>query len=310
MSKADVNRLGLRSGGANVDDLFLVKVTGEVLSAFDNACMFQDKNYTRTITDGKAARFDALGSAMARYRTAGENLAESAQKIDADEFTISLDGMLISHVMVDEWDEFRNHYEVRGRFTRKLGEALAQHYDRNVAVCGVKAARAASRIPGAPGGTVITDAAFATSGEALAKGFYAAAQTLDEKSVPEGGRWGFVRPSEYYLLAQNLNLINNLYGGTGSVKEGDVVKIAGITLVKSNNLPNTVITNDIDKYNGDFSKTVALIMTDEAVGTVKRLDLTTTADWLPEYKSTLLTCQYLMGHDFLRPECAVELAKA
>ena len=310
MPNADVNRLGLRDGGSDNDELFLIKFTGEILSAFDTACKFKDKNYTRTITEGKSARFDALGGATARYRSVGENLAESGNHIPADEFTIALDGMLISHVLVDEYDEMRNHYEIRGRFARKLGESLAQRYDKNIAAMGLKAARSPARIPGGDGGTTITNALFATDTKALAEGFYAAAQVLDEKNVPEEGRWGFVRPGVYYRLAQNFELLNSLFGGTGSIREGDIMKIAGITLVKTNNLPNAVITDDLPKYNGDFSNTVALVMTDEAVGTVKRMELTATADWLPEYKSTLMTAQYLMGHDYLRPECAVELAIA
>ncbi|MCC8116666.1 MAG: phage capsid protein [Planctomycetes bacterium] len=307
MPNADLNRLGLRHGGTEVDELFLTKFTSEVMSAFQTSCKFKDIGYTRTITEGKSARFDVLGEATARYRTAGEHHAESCQHIASDAFEIKLDGPLIANVMVDEWDEFLNHYDVRGRFAQKLGYSLAKRYDRNVATCGIKAARSSARIPGGYGGSVITDPTFATDAKELAGGIYEAAEILDDKDVPEEGRWCFVRPNAYYRLAQNLDLINNLYGGSGSVREGEIIKVAGITLVKTNTLPNSVIDNDLDKCNGDFTKTVALVMTNEAVGTVKRVSMLTAADWLPEYRSTLLVSEYLVGHDYFRPECAVEL---
>jgi hypothetical protein len=307
MPNADLSRLGLKQGGTDVSELFLTKFSGEVMSAFETLCKFKNVGYVRTITEGKEARFDVLGEATARYRTAGENLAESGQQIAADMFTIALDGPLVANVMVDEWDEFLNHYEVRGRFAHKLGYSLAKRYDRNVATCGIFAARATARIPGGYGGTVIDDPLFATDAKELARGIYDAAETMDNKDVPEEGRLCFVRPNAYYRLAQNLDLINTLFGGSGSVREGEIVKIAGMTLVKTNTLPNGVIADDLPKYNGDFTNTVALIITNEAVGTVKRINLITAADWLPEYRSTLLVAEYLVGHDYFRPECAVEL---
>lgn len=308
MPNADLSRLGLRQGGTDADELFITKITGEVMTAYETNCKFKDFGYVRTITEGKSARFDVLGEATARYRTAGENLAESGQQIAADAFTIDIDGPLIANAMVDEWDEYRNHYEVRSHYNTTLGKALALRYDRNVATCGILAARAAARIPGGQGGSVIADPLFATDAKELAAGFYDAAEVLDNKNVPEEGRFGFVRPNAYYRLAQNLDLINNLFGGSGSVREGEIIKVAGITLVKTNTLPNSVITTDLPKYNGDFSKTIGLIMTSDAIGTVKRVDMLVATDWLPEYRSTLLFAEYMVGHDYFRPECAVELS--
>jgi hypothetical protein len=313
MPAADVSRAGLKAGGSDPLELFLTKFTGEVLSKFNVACKFQGKNYTRSIAEGKAARFDVMGGAKSRYRTIGENLAESAQQVAADQFTIALDGMLIAHALVDEFDDLLNHYDVRSKYAEKLALALAERYDRNIAVCGLKAARASSRIPGGDGGTVLAVTNGSTDANALVNGIYQACQVLDEKNVAETGRWIFVRPSIYYMLAQNLDLINTLYGGTGSVKEGEVIKIAGFTLVKTNHLPNTAAaaqTDEIAKYVIEAENTVALCMNEEAVGTVKRMSLTSSADWLPEYKSWLLSAEYLMGHDYLRPECAVEIQNA
>lgn len=310
MPNAVLSHVGLRPDGTDVNEGFLTVFTGEVQVAYEMECVFRNFGYIRTITEGKEGRFDVLGKATARYRVKGENLMESGQQIPVDHFTIYLDDPLLSSVSVDEIDDFLNHWEIRGRFAHQLGLALAAKYDRNKAACLIRGARSPARIPGGDGGTVLTNAAYATDAAKLAEGLYDAARVLNEKNVPKIGRKVFMLPEYYSMLAQNLNLINNLYGGTGSVKEGEIIKVAGLTLVESNNMPDSNITTDKPRYNGDFSKTVAVVATDEAVGTLSRVDMLTTADWIPHYKSHLLTAEYLVGHDYFRPECSVELASA
>lgn len=311
MPTADLSHVGLRHGNADVNELFLTKVTGEVQVAFEMECVFKDFGYIRTITEGKEARFDVLGKAAARQRVKGENLMENGQQIPADEFRIPLDPPMIAPVIVDDIDLLLNHYEVRGKYTNQLGLALAINYDTDKAACLIRAARASARIPGGDGGTVLTNAAYATDPAKLAEGLYEAKAEMNKKNVSKQGRKCFVGPDVYNMLAQNLNLINNLYGGTGSVKEGDIIRVAGFQLVETNNLPNTNITNNpVSRYNVDATNTIAVCATDEAVGTVSRVNMVVTADRIPHYKSWLLTAEYMVGHDYFRPECAVELAKA
>lgn len=307
----DLSRLGARKLGADELELFLIKWTGEIFSRFPTLCKFYDKSYTKHIDHGKAARFDALGEAEAKYFNVGvDDLTEGGNKIPADEFTIALDGPLIAWALVAEVDELMNHYSERDRYTSKLTTALAKRFDQNVAATGILAARHAARIPGGFGGSVITHANMDTDTDALVDGIFAGAERLDDKDVPEYGRWFFCRPSVYYRLVKHDKVIHRDYDGAGSISKGTVHELAGIQIVKTNHIPNSVITTDKAKYNGDFSKTVGLIMTDEAVGTVKRQDLTTEAEWKIEKQSYLMLAKFLLGHGVLRPECAVEIAKS
>lgn len=311
MPNAVLSHVGLRQGGTEINELFLTKFTGEVQVAYEMECVFKDFGYIRSITEGKEARFDVLGKAVARQRVKGENLMESGQQIPVDTFNIALDPPMIAHVSVDEIDDFLNHWEIRGRFAHQLGLALALQYDTDKAACLIRAARAAARIPGGDGGSQLTNATYGSDAAKLAEGLYEASATLNKKNVPKQGRKCFIGADHYKMLAQNLNLINNLYGGTGSVKEGEIIRVAGFTLVETNNLPSTNITgNPVDRYNVDATNTIALCATDEAVGTVSRVNMVTTADWIPEHKSWLLTAEYMVGHDYFRPECCVEIAKA
>ena len=307
----DLSRLGIRNlGGGDELELFLIKWSGEIFSRFPTVCKFFDKSYTKHITEGKAARFDAVGEAVAKYFTVGQdNLLQGGNAIAHDEFTIALDGPLISWVLVPEVDELMNHYNERARYTDKIAAALARQFDQNVAATGILAARSPARIPDGFGGSVITGVNMAYDTDVLVQAAFTAAERLDDKDVPADGRWLFLRPAAYYRLVQHDKVIHRDFndGTNGSIAKGTVHEVAGLQIVKTNHLPNSVITTDKAKYNGDFTNTVGLVMTDEAVGTVKRQDLTTEAEWKIEVQSHLMLAKFLLGHGVLRPECAVEL---
>jgi hypothetical protein len=46
-----------------------------------------------------------------------------------------------------------------------------------------------------------------------------------------------------------------------------------------------------------------------AAGTVKLMDLAMDAQYEPRRQGTFMVAKYAVGHDWLRPECAVELYK-
>jgi hypothetical protein len=46
-----------------------------------------------------------------------------------------------------------------------------------------------------------------------------------------------------------------------------------------------------------------------AVGTVKLMDLAMEGDYETRRQGTFIVAKYAVGHDWLRPECAVELYK-
>jgi len=209
-----------------------------------------------------------------------------------------------------------NHYDVRSIYSTQLGEALANEFDRNVHIVGLKAAReaAGTLFPEHPGGAQKINADYGTVGETLADGMFEAAQVLDEKDVPEGDRYMTVRPAQYYLMAQTTKVLNRDWGGRGSYADGEVLNVAGINIVKSNNLPNTNITTNPsgaeNDYTGDFSNTVGLVHHRTAMGTVKLLDLAMENEWQIARQGYLMLAKFAMGHDYLRPEAAVELATA
>lgn len=249
-------------------------------------------------------QFPAVGSISAAYHTPGTELVGTT--VPAAERNIVIDDLLVAQAFIANIDEAKNHYDVRSIYSDETGKVLAETMDSNIAQVGVLAARSAALITGSNGGSVLINAAYGTDSTVLAAGLFSAAQLLDEKNVG-AERSVFLRPAQYYLLAQNTTMINQWYGGAGAISDGTILRVAGIEVVKTNALPKTNVVTGVAAYQGNFSTTVGLVMNKAAVGTVKLLDLATESDYDIRRQGTLIVAKYAVGHGILRGECAVEL---
>lgn len=308
MSSAIPSRLGQANSAGDAKALFLKVFAGEVLATFQQNNVFLEKSMVRTISNGKSAQFPATGIATTGYHTPGAEILGDA--IKHAERVISIDDLLTSAVFISNIDEAMNHYDVRSTYSNEVGFSLAKAMDANIAQVGLLAARAASTITGGSGGSALVNSTYGTDSAVLAGGLFDAAKTLDEKNVPDSDRNAFFKPAQYYLLAQNTTVINQWYGGQGSISEGNILKIGGIPIVKTNALPSTNITTGVAAYQGNFSTSVGLVMQKGAIGTVKLLDLATESDYDIRRQGTLIVSKYAVGHGILRPEAAVELKSA
>lgn len=323
MSNATPSRLGQINGAGAVDALWLKVFAGEVLTAFQKKQIMMDKHMVRTISAGKSAQFPATGVASAEYHTPGNEILGNT--INHNEVVITIDDLLIAHSFIANIDEAKNHYDVRSIYSTELGQALANQMDAHVLQTVALAARETTpNVTGGNAGKVIytDDAAlsgtpnFATSGSDLAAAIFLAAQTLDEKDVPEDNRYAVVKPQQYYNLVQSTDVINRDWGGKGAYAEGEVLRVAGINIVKANNLPTTNIANGTvgagtgNKYAGDFTNLSALVFHKSAAGTVKLMDLGMESEYDIRRQGTLMVAKYAVGHGKLRPESAVEIRNA
>ena len=323
MANATVSRLGLvNATGTSFDALFLKVFSGEVLTAFAQNNIFDDKLHTvRTIASGKSASFPVLGTATAAYHVVGEPLV-GANQIKANEKLISIDDMLIAQAVVARIDELKNHYDVRSIYTAELGKALAKTYDQNVSKVIANASRASTTLSGGNGGLVLTlptgnTASANVTGDELVAAIYDIAQEFDSRDIPPTDRFCVLPPAEYYKIPESATRILDTDfnpQGNGSVAAGRVTMIAGIPVMMSNNVPQTNVSSNPsganNTYSGDDSKTLGLVFHKSAVGTVKLQDMTTeisAADYGIMYQSTLMLAKYALGHGILRPECAATI---
>lgn len=296
------------SYGGSTDDLFLKVFSGEVMTAFNAEVVTPSRHVTRTITSGKSAQFPLLSTLSASYHTAGTYILGQAS--NTGEYTITVDALLICPLFLANIDEAKTHFDVRAPYTSECGVAIGQTFDQHVLQSLGLAARDATTPVNTTGGTTLTSATtlYKTSSTDLAAGLFLAAQTLAERNVPMSQpRSAFVRPAQYYLLAQNVNLINKDWGGSGAYSDASITKVAGIELVMTNNLPITNINTGLSKYQGDWSKMACLVTTPRAAGTLKLMDLAIESEYKMELQGTLIIARLAVGHAPLRGECAVEL---
>jgi len=342
------SRVGLIEGGSDNDALFLKKFSGEILQTFDESNVFKALHTIRTIESGKSAQFPVTGIASAAYHTPGENIADGGNSYLSDiaktEKIITIDKMLVASTFLANIDDVKNHYDIRSVYASELGKALAVRFDTAISKVFCAAARDSANLTqvGKSGGQLdVANNDFsapdtpgtvaATTGADLVAAFFTAAQKLDENDVPSDGRFCVLRPQEYYKLVTGadssnsfslVSAVNSDIGGQGSLASGSIPQIAGISILKSNNIPSTDLSavstgdgssaNDVFKtggvgYNGDFRNSLGIISHSAAVGTVKLLDLATESEYQIERQGTLFVAKYAMGHGVLRPECAIEL---
>jgi len=349
-SDTSPSRVGLVEGGSDNQALFLKKFSGEILTTFEEKNIMKPLHTIRTIQNGKSAQFPVTGVATASYHTPGQNIADSGNSYLSDikktEKVINIDKVLLASTFLANIDDVMNHYDIRSVYANELGNVLANRFDTAVIKTFIAAARSSANLSqtGKTGGqydvnaesfTVDTsDDATELTGANLIAALFAAAQKLDENDVSEDGRFCVLSPENYYKLITGgtsgfqitvaNSAVNKDVGGEGSIANGTVPQIAGISILKSNHIPTTDLSstatgdgasnNDVfggngAGYNGDFSKTVGFVGHSSAVGTVKLLDLATESEYQIERQGTLFVAKYAMGHGVLRPECCIELVK-
>lgn len=214
-----------------------------------------------------------------------------------------------------------SHFDVRGEYSKQLGQALAQTYDRNLLSLAVKTARDTGVGGTGKGAVGQTDAKSVAIGaspttQTIVDAFYAAAQSFEERNIPLESVTAVVPPSVYWAAVTNDKLISKWYSdGNGNYSDGNVRHIAGIPLVKSNNLSldHTAATATFpdysNKYAVDASNTVALLFTPEAISTVKLMDLTSEMEYDIRRQGTLMLSKMAVGHGVTRPEGLYEIKK-
>lgn len=253
-----------------------------------------------------------MGQIGAERHTPGNEL--TGLVVNHAERVISIDDLLVSHAFIADIDEAMNHYDVRAPYTTEMGRKLAKEWDISVFKELVKGANASALVTDGNGGSTYTNNAMKNDGgtagssteaekaTALGVGVFKLNTLFDQKDAPEE-RFLAVKPEEYYCMVQNTDLINRDWGGAGAYSDGKIFRVAGVNIVKSNNVPTTD-TSATDTYHGvDASAVTGVMWTREGAGTVKLLNLGVQSDYQVERQGTLMVARYAVGHGYLRPDC-------
>lgn len=327
-----VSRLGQTNKAGDARALFMDLFAGEVLTQFEQKNLMMAKHRVKTIKSGRSYEFPMVGTTGATYHIPGQQI--EASSLAHSKRRVSIDELLISPVFIDRVDEAMNNFDVRSIYTKECSNALSNVADRNILRVALKAAAITSEaLATAAGLNPVTGETFTDNvtlaaagdelkGDMLVRALFKAREEFDKKDVT-GDPYVVLRPEQYYSLfnttdTSKLFYMNKDVGGVGSIATAQIPMVAGMAIHMSNHLPNTnqaLGTGDPESavrpalYRGDYSKVVGLVMTEEAVATVKLFDLATEMEYQIERQGTLIVAKYAMGHNILRPACAIAINK-
>ncbi len=339
MTDSNPSRLGVARWGSKDDaaklasdkkELFMKVFSGEVMATYNSNTVMKDRVRTRSISSGKSSSFAAIGKIDAEYHTPGTEL--TGMSVDHGEKIITINDLLVSHAFISNIDEAMNHYDVRAEYSKQMGQALAQTFDRDLLSLAWKVsndnAEAGLNIPavGDMGNADKVKAMASPTADTLVTAFLEAAQQFDEKNVPESGRFIVVSPLAYYMLLANDKLVSRDYSaGNGDFAGARLSTVAGMPIVKSNNMglarmtttaataaSNTGGNNDegISPAFGsdvevDARKQIAMVLHKDALGVVQLMDVKTEAEYDIRRQGTLMVSKMAVGYGVLRPEGVV-----
>ena len=306
--------------------LYLDIFGGEIITAFDNATVTLDKHTIKSLSGGaKSYRFPKTWKAEAEYHTPGQELL--GNDFTTGELTINVDDILVSHYAIADLDRILSHFDMRSIISKEMGTALAKVFDKNVFRQLLLAARDAGSSP-CPGGESITDASLAATG-----GVYNGIDWIDairdanirlfNKDVPEDmprylavttevfDAIKYAKDANGQYLVLNRDFQADSAGGISS--RAETIKIDGVTIVKSRNIPATDESSSTDvysKYRADFSNTVGVMWCPQAVATVKLMDISMENERDVRRLEDFMVAKMFVGHGTMRPEMAIELKTA
>jgi hypothetical protein len=260
---------------------------------------------------GKSVTVPIVGTTGAQYIDAGVEML-GTNKVPINDVTIFIDKILESDIFCADDDEAMAERTFRQEKGTEMGHALAQMEDKQCLIQGVKSARGSAQVVGDIGGSVISEANMDADSSVVASAIYQAAKIIEDKNLARSMFRAFITPLTYFSLAENKDAINSLWKGLGSYAEGEIIKIAGIRLEMTNNLPKGVLTNPTgarNDYSGDFTNTVALIAHPKAVGIARLMSVQTRVVSQPHRNGALLIARQMQGVGELFHKYAIELAK-
>lgn len=301
MAFTPTNPIGTDGSNAN-NNLGLELYTGEVLAAFDRNNKALATIKKRSISGGTSAQFIVTGKGAdtdAATHTAGTAVTTKVLKVNERTITIS-DRVYFSH-FVDELDLKLSQYEIRGEMAKQAAEALSTKIDKQVFVemeafistgAGV-ADQSAGAVLQADLSNAVTNEA---KGDLLVDALFEAQAVLNGKDVPTMDRMFMTTSQNYYYLVQSSKAINVDFKGAGSIAEGNVMKVAGLPIEWTNNLPAAATsTNALH----------GIVYTPDVFGVVTAMDIKSEANYMPETLGYLLTSYYALGMGGLNPACGV-----
>ena len=329
---------GVQGTPAEQRALGLKIFSGEIQNVFYDQVYTLGRVRSVSIGNGTSVQFPHTGMVKGGFHKPGTPVTVNTAK--QAERTITVDDIAYAAMFFPMEFDLIGHLNFRQEYARGAGQVLAEAIDVMNFAEIIKAARSGALIAGeTDGGSQIESDSFkvdaggaANEGEvaqALFQAIFAAADIFDQKRIPYMNRHMVIKPYHYNLLVraimENGFALSNVdyMVQRADINNATLPPIAGITIGKSNMLPNSNLTATGDAHGGtantlarlpihtnhtvDASKTIGLIWTPECVGNVLRQGLAVKQSEELTHLGQLTVAYQMCGGGILRPECAIEL---
>ena len=310
---------GVATTDADKLALALMVFSGETLTAFQRTSVTTGRVMERTIASGKSAQFPAFGRTNAHYLKAGQNLDDLRENIKQNERVIKLDGLLTADTLIFDLDEFIAHYDFRSPYAAELGNALAISHDASVlAELAKEALNTTENVEGNGKGGVLTtklDAGVVginkQTGLAIYQTLLKAKAEMSKNYVPATERYAYIDPEYHSALASAVDFLNRDYGASGTILDGNVIRLAGFDILECPHIIRggddnaNVIQGEGHVFPATYAdKHPIIICHKTAAGVLRLKNLSMETGRRIEYQADQMIAKMAVGMGGLRPEAA------
>lgn len=297
--------------------LALKVFSGETLTAFQRTSVTTGRVMERTIASGKSAQFPVFGRTKAHYLKAGQNLDDLRENIQQNERIIKIDGMLTADTLIFDLDEFIAHYDFRSPYAAELGNALAISHDASVlAEIAKEALNTKENVAGNGKGGILTvklDSGVVginkQTGLAIYQILLQAKAKMSKNYVPATERYAYVDPEYHSALASAVEFLNRDYGASGTILEGNVIRLAGFDIIECPHLTRggddnaNVIQGEGHVFPAAYvNKHPIIICHKTSAGVLRLKNLSMESGRRMEYQADQMVAKMAVGMGGLRPE--------
>lgn len=313
--------------GVHSHSNFLTVYGGEVVLAYNETSQLKDRLMNRTISSGKSASFPTYAVETAKMHTPGEDIlnapiGENASTATSGEKTIVIDKLIYAAQLVDDLDEMKAHYDIRGSLASQSGAALAIQHDAFLLAAMANDATTTETLAAAA--AFSATAQFATDAELLTT-IENCATTFDNLAVPAGERGLILRPYEFYQLLNTDAALGRDFNSSGDRSKGqqsfhylgfDIISMKTQADYAGKNQATQKATAGLLDFGGvdpttdhsfDGSLWFATAFHKGTAGTVTLKGVTAEANYIPERNATLLNTKMAIGVDSIRPDGCIKI---
>lgn len=311
-----------------------LKIYAETLSAFQRSNVFMELITKQTIESGKSAQFiiDGRGSESSidsstglpngtagnangaiQTHALGQNQRDLSSQMVVNERTILIERPIVVRKELDAFEEKMAHYAIRNMITGQNGSSMANFLDRRILVELDKASTASATDTQYASGSVYNSGIIGGSsseekGDAILESIFGGLSILDGKDQIGKQRYFVTTNEHYYNLLLSQKAINRDFnaGDNGSIADGNVFKIGDTIILRSNNIKNDLAPN-IVAASGNGQNIAGYLFTEDVIGMVELMGLTTKEWFDDDYDQTVMKAQLAGGWGVLNPGSLVAI---